>query len=426
MTESMLVAAQGAYIYPRLAQLADARHDTAFAAQLRATADDLRTVLGREWTGRGWYSRGYSGERQLGSGAIYGEPQPWAILAGAPDPKQAATLVANIRRFLTGIGAPGGPARIGSSQSPSASDPDVTEHSVGGNGGVGDNHAVFVGGHWYAVDGWLTWALGALDGIVPNARAYAFDEFERNTLAVRATVYPKQWDGILSVDDACRSWYSTNPDQCGVGLSSSYNTQIMHQPAWSLFSLLKLAGVDPVADGYRVIPHLPMTTFNVRLPQIGVASRPHELRGYVRPVGGGPLRMQVALPPAAGSRPLAAYAGGRRVPFSIQNGLVVFDLATQAGRPADWAVVASAPSKRCTARRRFTIRLPGGDVSRATVRVDGRSARVRRSAGRLTATIDLRRVKRRTVRVRITETLADGRTFKTTRVYRACEPGGAG
>ncbi|MEA2425968.1 MAG: cellobiose phosphorylase, partial [Thermoleophilaceae bacterium] len=37
MTESMLVAAQGAYIYPRLAQLADARHDTAFAAQLRAT-----------------------------------------------------------------------------------------------------------------------------------------------------------------------------------------------------------------------------------------------------------------------------------------------------------------------------------------------------------------------------------------------------
>ena len=76
----------------------------------------------------------------------------------------------------------------------------------------------------------------ALDGIVPGAREYAFDELERNTLAVRATVYPKHWDGILSVDDACRSWYSTNPAQCGVGLSSAYNTQIMHQPAWSLFT----------------------------------------------------------------------------------------------------------------------------------------------------------------------------------------------
>jgi hypothetical protein len=71
-----------------------------------------------------------------------------------------------------------------------------------------------------------------------------------------------------------------------------------------------------------------------------VASRPHELRGYVRPIGGGTLRMRVARPPGAGSRRLAAYAGGRRVPFSIEDGLVVFNLAAKAGRSADWAVVA--------------------------------------------------------------------------------------
>ena len=38
MTESMLVTAQLAYVYPRLAELADLRGDRAFAAQLRAAA----------------------------------------------------------------------------------------------------------------------------------------------------------------------------------------------------------------------------------------------------------------------------------------------------------------------------------------------------------------------------------------------------
>ena len=46
----------------------------------------LATIVRREWTGRGWYSRGYDGDRQIGTGVIFGEPQPWAILAGAPAP----------------------------------------------------------------------------------------------------------------------------------------------------------------------------------------------------------------------------------------------------------------------------------------------------------------------------------------------------
>ena len=84
MTESTLVTAQAAYIYPRLAELADARGDKAFAASLRGTARGLDDVLRNEWTGKGWYSRGYSGDTQIGHGVIYGEPQPWALLAGVP------------------------------------------------------------------------------------------------------------------------------------------------------------------------------------------------------------------------------------------------------------------------------------------------------------------------------------------------------
>ncbi len=88
MTESMLVPAQLAYAYPRLAALADLRGDRSFAAQLRRRARALVTLLRRTWTGR-WYLRGYSGSTPIGSGAIFGEPQPWAVLAGAPNAHQA-------------------------------------------------------------------------------------------------------------------------------------------------------------------------------------------------------------------------------------------------------------------------------------------------------------------------------------------------
>ncbi|MGH7822473.1 MAG: GH36-type glycosyl hydrolase domain-containing protein, partial [Candidatus Binatia bacterium] len=217
MTESMLVTAQLAFAYPRLAEVAAMRGDDAFAAVLREDAAELAATLGAEWTGLGWFSRGYSGATQLGRGAIYLEPQPWALLAGAAIPERAATLVANVRRFLTGVGAPPeleGPARIGSAQSPAFADPDVTERTVGtgfltrpndpgsvhpGVGALnsGSNNAVWVGGVWYALNGPLVWALGTLDDLLPSARAYAWDELLRNTLAAHASAFPNHWDGVI-------------------------------------------------------------------------------------------------------------------------------------------------------------------------------------------------------------------------------------
>ena len=129
MTESLLVGAQLAYAYPKLAELAELRGDDAFAAELRARAAELQEMLDDELDRpRAGTSRGWLGNRQIGKGVIYGEPQPWAILAGAPDGDQAATLVANIRRFLTGIGAPGGPSQIGSAMAPARNDPEITEN----------------------------------------------------------------------------------------------------------------------------------------------------------------------------------------------------------------------------------------------------------------------------------------------------------
>jgi Glycosyl hydrolase 36 superfamily, catalytic domain len=337
MTESSLVTAQAAYIYPRVAQLADLGHQSAFAAALRAAgAKDAQTVA-NEWVGRGWYARGWSGTAQLGVGTIFEEPQPWAILAGIPTPARATTLVANIRRFLTGVGAAGGPSKIGSAESPGANDPGATEHSTPA---PASGSAVFIGGVWYSLNGWLTWALGTLDGEVPHASEYAFSELVRNTLATHATAFPDSWDGILSVDDVCSAWYSQNPSECGAGLTTAYDTQIPHQDAWTLWDTIELAGISSTERGFRIVPHLPMSTFSVRFQDAGVSSRPGVLEGYIRTLASGALAMQVARPADAGRHGVVVYVGKRRVRSHVLDGLVEFTLDTTARRPANWAVVA--------------------------------------------------------------------------------------
>ncbi|HEY6317748.1 MAG TPA: hypothetical protein VI462_07660 [Acidimicrobiia bacterium] len=337
MTESTLVVAQCAYMYPQLAQLADLRGDHTFAAQLRTAAANLLTTLRGQWTGAGWYSRGYAGTNQLGPGAIWLEPQPWAILAGAPSASQTATLIANIRRFLDGVGAPTvikGPDRIGTSLSPARDDPAVTEVTTPD---IGGNNAVWPGGTWFDPDGWLTWAYASLGDSMPQARQLAFDEYERTTLAKHAAVFPDHWDGITSVDDTCSSFYSSDPSQCGGALGiTTYEGQNTEQPTWMVMGAINLAGITPTGTGYRVDPQFPFADFSLRFPDVGLARQSGLIRGYLRPVGGGTLRMQVAIPPHA--RHPIAWVGGSQTRITIGGGLASFNLPTEAGHVADWAI----------------------------------------------------------------------------------------
>jgi hypothetical protein len=343
--ESVLVTAQLAYAYPLLAQVADLRGDGAFADQLRRLGDRDVAQLRREWTGRGWYARGYLGLDQVGAGAMYLEPQPWAILAGAPDADQAATLVGNIERYLQGRGAPpelGGPTRIGTSQSPARADPDVTETDT--VDGVGDGNAVYVGGTWYALNGPLTWALGELAGEVTGAARKAFDELKRNTLAAHAEAYPDHWTGILSVDDACNSFYSSAPGQCGIPLlldlaDRQSNGQITHQPAWGLFAALRLAGIQPTGDGFRIAPTLPLKRFSIRLPRVGIEVRPRSMRGYVQTVSAARLRLELHPPGNGSARSARVWIDGKPArKLSIEHGAITVTAATGADRLVDWAL----------------------------------------------------------------------------------------
>jgi hypothetical protein len=344
MSESLLVSAQLAYVYPRLAELADRRGDRAFARTLRARGAELRRTTRKRWTGKGWYARGLKADgSEIGSGAIFGEPQPWAILAGLPTRRKAKTLVANHRRFLGGVDAPAvvhGPSKIGSSLSPASNDPDVTERSQP-PGGVGDNNANYVGGTWFDVNGWLTWSLGELDGVVPHARDYAWDEYTRNTLATHATAFPDHWAGTISVDDVCYAYYATRPEQCGNDLYRTYDGQITEQPTWMVMDAIRLAGITPTAAGFRIAPHLPFETFSLRLPRIGVAASPGVLRGYVRTEGDGEIELRVRVP----VRRVQTWANGKPARHRVAGGYAIFRLDAAKDATADWAVTWSRGSR---------------------------------------------------------------------------------
>jgi len=234
----------------------------------------------------------------------------------------------------------------------------------------------------------------------------------RNTLATHATVYPDHWNGVLSTDDACRSWYSKDPANCGVGLSTAYDTQIMHQPAWGLFDAVKLAGVEPTADGYRIVPELPMDTFSLDLPRVGVEASPGSLGGYVRLEADATLRMRVAAPPGA-----VASVEGRRVPSSREDGLVVFSLPAQADRAAHWQVATpgAGRARTCTSRRRIVVHVRRARVRSVRVFVGTRRVRTFRD-GR----ISLRGLPAGRVRVRIVAVTRSGRRVSQVRTYRTC------
>ncbi len=340
MTESDLVVAQCAYTYPLLADVADLRGDHAFAGQLRAAAASLLTTLRSQWTGPGWYARGFAGSRLLGSGAIWLEPQPWAILAGAPNPGQASTLVANIRRYLDGVGGPPalhGPDRIGTSLSPAADDPGITETTTLPGTGEGDNNAVYPGGTWYEPDGWLTWAYASLGSEVPHSGSLALDEYERSTLAAHAASYPNEWVGTTSIDDTCWSFYSSDPGRCGGVLGiTAYEGQNTEQPEWMVMDALTLAGVTPTKLGYEISPHLPLASFSVRFPTIGVAKGKRALDGYVHPLATGRLLLQVAVP--RGVSGVECQVNGAAVRAKLSSGWATFSVMGRRSTSVSWSV----------------------------------------------------------------------------------------
>lgn len=306
---------------------------------MRASAAASAAAVSDRWVAdRGWYSRGYQGDTEVGTGVIAGDTQPIALLAGIPDATRANALMASIRRYLTGIGAPQGPSPIGSALGPAATDPGVTELLNANIPGGSDNSAYYAGGVWFAFNGLLTMGLASYEGVVPDAGAYAWDELIRNTRARHADAYPDRWNGIISTDDVCAAYYSARPGTCGLSFPRRIAGQNTHQPAWEWLGAIKLIGVQPTVAGYRITPTLPLARASLALPGVGVRVAPGGIDGYVRPEAAGDFDLDVKLTgdphrtvvTTVDGRPVAHRVEGDRVTFAVRG--------TQAGQRRAWAV----------------------------------------------------------------------------------------
>jgi hypothetical protein len=115
-------------------------------------------------------------------------------------------------------------------------------------------------------------------------------------------------------------------------------------------------------------------------------------------------------------------------PGQINDGEGVLQILDDDPKPAPAAVAGAAAQGRvCLSRRNFTIRVRDQlyakrrDVSSVTVIVDGRRVRSR-FGRRITAFVDFRGSRKKTVFVDIALGLDDGTTIKRARVYRLCNP----
>ena len=272
---------------------------------------------------------------------IFGEPQPWAILAGAP----TRAAGDDARREHPPLPRPasarrGGPAgQIGSSQSPARRRPGRDRAQRGGRGGIGDGNAVYVGGAWYAVNGWLTWALGRSTA---SSRTRATTPWT-STRATRSRptrrAYPDHWDGMISVDDACRSCYSTRPGAVRrSGSPPTYDTaRSCTSPRGRSSTRSSSPASSPTARGYPIGPRCRCGASRCGCRGVGVKATRGAVRGCSAD-GERPPALRVAgVPP--GGRSVTAWADGRAVAHRISQGARRL-LAPHPPRPsgAAWAI----------------------------------------------------------------------------------------
>jgi hypothetical protein len=228
---SVLNSAMAAWVLAVFAGLAERLGDTALARESRAQADDLRALVAQAWNGR-WFHRAYApGAPPIGDAQCWLEVQPWAILCGAADASQAASLLATIDAGH----------RAGSPLGARLRWPATEEELAAGTWGQGT-----AGGIWYSINMTLVWAASRV------APTMAWDEWRRMTLSSHTAAYPGIWEGTLSGPDAWNAPESRRPGRTWAAPPISmqaFPVNNMHSHAQPLLAYLRLLGVEPTPSG---------------------------------------------------------------------------------------------------------------------------------------------------------------------------------
>lgn len=339
--ESMMSAGMAAHILGRYAEmLRFIGGEGVEIARFAAFAATQREAFARQWTGS-WYRRAWLGPKSgwLGEGGnLWLEPQPWAVISGAASADRARQLIGNLDRELRK------PSPIGAILcNRTSTETDPADLGVAEEGGV-----------WPAINTTLVWALAKIDP------AMAWDEWQKNTLARHAAVYPDIWYGIWSGPDTFNSVYDPiNPGgtmlsdlirKPGQIMNHVYSTDFgmtdfpvmnMHPHSTPLFSLTKLIGVEFSRDGLILEPVLPLKSYKFNSPLLGLEKSASGYRGWYAPSSaGGNCTVRLRLPSADLFRFRRLTVNGRRAQAtSGSRGEISFTGNWADGKRLEWSLL---------------------------------------------------------------------------------------
>ncbi len=318
--ESVLNSAMAAYVFDYYARLLAYGGDESGASLSRAKAEEHRSAARGQWNGK-WLRRAWLGPTLgwLGEKGLWLEPQPWAVIGGITTPGQTQELVQAVDELLRR------PSPIGAAAMNKS--PDMLPGGVCGPGESID------GGIWPSLNATLIWALALVD---PKM---AWDEWRKNTLARHAEVYPDIWYNTWSGPDTLNSTVSPHPGETvttGYLHYTDYPVFNVHSHACSLYSLVKLLGVEFTGDGMRVAPGLPLEAYRFDSPLLGVVKTAAGYEGWYAPLRAGRWTIRVRLPDEG---TLMAEVNGAAVRLERgPDGAVMLKGPSAPGKPLRWAL----------------------------------------------------------------------------------------
>jgi Glycosyl hydrolase 36 superfamily, catalytic domain len=305
--ESVANSAMATYVFDHYARLLRFIGDAELGADAERRAQAHRLAVRAQWTGR-WFRRAWltSEGGWLGEKELWLVPQPWAIIGGASTEEQTRELIEAMDALLRQP-SPIGAMRI-----------DKAAPGVGSDGGV-----------WFSLNALLIWALARADGKM------AWDEWQKNSLARHAEIYPQLWYGIWSGPDSFSSVLSKDPGRTG----PDFPVMNMHAHSEPLFSAAKLLGVEFTEGGLVLAPNLPLGTYSFDSPLVGVRKSRGQYEGWYAPVAAGTWTITLRLPADEVARIEVAQVNGREQALRhVADGAVEFKGENAPGKPLRWAL----------------------------------------------------------------------------------------
>jgi hypothetical protein len=327
-SESVLNSAMAAYVFDYYALLLTYTGDEERTVSLiRRKAEDHRSAVRQQWTGK-WFRRAWLGPTQgwLGEKGMWIEPQPWAIISRIASEEQLPILVKSIHEELRRL-SPIGAVQLSDS-------PDRIGHGTWKM----EPGTQVDGGVWPSLNQTLIWALAGVDS------AMAWDEWKKNSFARHAEVYPEVWYGTWSGPDVLNSVSSKKPGETTGGGPfgwTDFPVLNMHTHACPLYSLTKLLGLEFTETGVLLAPRLPLSSFRLDSPLLGLIKSARGYEGWYNPSARNTWSVRLSLPLDELKRLQKVEVNGNRVHPRITDGVVEVRGVGGDGSPLRWSMLSS-------------------------------------------------------------------------------------